>query len=133
MKVMPLLKKFITCFVAGLTTIALILMLGNSGTLTWFPPVVVFFLVGIFFIISIVYPFIWQYQEKRQKVNSDKIYGFFYATIRYTVAFNLASFGWKKLFGLQFKVPVEISDMPMNQQSGEWLTWYYFGSGKLRI
>lgn len=112
---------------AGLTTIALILVLGNSGTLTWFPPVLVFSLVGIAFLCSLIFPFIWQRQEKYQKINSEKVYAFIYGIIRYTIAFNLAGFGWKKLLGLQFVVPNEISDKPMNQQSGEWLTWYYFG------
>lgn len=112
---------------AGLTTIALLLVLGNSGTLTWFPPVIVFSLVGIAFISSLIFPFIWQRQEKFQKINSEKVYAFIYSIIRYTIAFNLAGFGWKKLLGLQFVVPNEISDKPMNQQSGEWLTWYYFG------
>lgn len=121
------LKKIGTCFVAGLTTIALLLVLGNSGTLTWFPPVIVFSLVGISFLCSLIFPFIWHRQEKRGKVDSEKTYAIVYGIIRYTVAFNLASFGWKKLFGLQFVVPNEISDKPMNQQSGEWLTWYYFG------
>ena len=122
-----LLKKIGTCFVAGLTTIALLLILGNSGTLTWFPPVMVFSLVGISFLSSMIFPFIWQRQEKYQKINSGKVYAFIYGIIRYTIAFNLAVFGWKKLLGLQFVVPTEISDKPMNQQSGEWLTWYYFG------
>jgi hypothetical protein len=122
-----LLKKVGTCFIAGLTTIALLLVLGNSGTLTWFPPVIVFSLVGISFLTSLIFPFFWQSQEKKQKVNSEKIYSIMYGIIRYTLAFNLASFGWKKLFGLQFVVPNEISDKPMNQQSGEWLTWFYFG------
>jgi hypothetical protein len=122
-----LLKKLITCIVAGLTTIALLLVLGNSGTLKWFPTVAVFSLVGITFLSAALYPFIWQYQEKKQKINSQKVYGFVYSIIRYTVAFNLAGFGWKKLFGLQFVVPASIASMPMNQQSGEWLTWYYFG------
>lgn len=112
---------------AGLTTIALLLVLGNSGTLTWFPPIIVFSLVGIAFISSLIFPFIWQRQEKYQKINSEKVYAFIYGIIRYTIAFNLAGFGWKKLLGLQFVVPNEISDKPMNQQSGEWLTWYYFG------
>lgn len=112
---------------AGLTTIALLLVLGNSGTLTWFPPVIVFSLVGIAFISSLIFPFIWQRQEKHQKINSEKVYAFIYGIIRYTIAFNLAGFGWKKLLGLQFVVPNEISAKPMNQQSGEWLTWYYFG------
>jgi hypothetical protein len=64
---------------------------------------------------------------KRQKINTAKIYGILYSGIRYCIAFNIASFGWKKFYGLQFIVPAEISNMPMNQQSGEWLTWYYFG------
>lgn len=127
MKENSLLKKLITCIVAALTTIALLLLLGNSGTLKWFPPVVVFSLVGISFLLSVIYPFIWQIQEKKQKVRSERVYGFLYAIIRYTLAFTLASFGWKKLFGLQFVVPVDIASKPMNQQSGEWLTWYYFG------
>jgi hypothetical protein len=122
-----LLKKFGTCFIAGLTTIALLLVLGNSGTLTWFPPVIVFSLVGICFLSSLIFPFIWQSKEKNQKIDSTKIYAILYGIIRYTIAFNLASFGWKKLFGLQFVVPDSISEKPMNQQSGEWLTWYYFG------
>jgi hypothetical protein len=121
------LKKLITCLVAALTTIALLLVLGNSGTIAWFPPVAVFSLVGSCFISAIVYPFIWQIKEKKQAIDSEKIYGFLYAVIKYTIAFNLASFGWKKLFGLQFIVPTIISSKPMNQQSGEWLTWYYFG------
>lgn len=122
-----LLKKIGTCFIAGLTTIALLLVLGNSGTLTWFPPVIVFSLVGISLLSSLIFPFIWHSQEKKQRINSEKIYAITYAIIRYTLAFNLASFGWKKLLGLQFVVPNEISDKPMNQQSGEWLTWFYFG------
>jgi hypothetical protein len=120
-------KKIGTCFIAGLTTIALLLVLGNSGTLSWFPPVIVFSLVGLSFLSSLIFPFIWQKQENNQKINSEKVYAIVYGIIRYTIAFNLASFGWKKLFGLQFVVPNEISDKPMNQQSGEWLTWFYFG------
>ena len=125
-----LLKKIITCVVAGLTTIALLLVLGNSGTLIWFPPLIVFSLVGISVISALIFPFIWQYREKKNIIDSEKIYGILYATIRYTVAFNLASFGWKKVFDLQFVVPPEIAQKPMNQQSGEWLTWYYFGYSK---
>lgn len=120
-------KKLATCFIAGLTTISLLLVLGNSGTLTWFPPVIVFSLVVFSLLGSIIFPFIWQALEKKQKINSEQVYSIVYGIIRYTIAFNLASFGWKKILGLQFVVPNEISDQPMNKQSGEWLTWYYFG------
>ena len=125
-----LLKKIITCVMAGFTTIALLLMLGNGGTLKWFPPVIVFSLVGVSFFSALIFPFIWHYREKKNTIDSEKIYGILYATIRYAVAFNLASFGWKKIFDLQFVVPTEIAQKPMNQQAGEWLTWYYFGYSK---
>lgn len=116
-----------TCFIAGLTTIALLLVLGNSGTLKWFPPTIVFSLAGSCFLISLIFPFFWQRQEKRKVINSQKIYAIIYAIIRYSIAFNLASFGWKKLLGLQFILPPEIANKPMNEQSGESLTWFYFG------
>lgn len=92
-----------------------------------FPPPVVFSLVGLSLFLALIFPFIWQYRENRNTVNSNKIYTWLYAFIRYCIAFNLASFGWKKVFGLQFVVPQSITEKPMNQQSGEWLTWYYFG------
>lgn len=120
-------KKLITCIIAGLCISALLLVLGNSGNIPWFPPTIVFSLVGLSLIAALIFPFIWQVFENKQKINSSKIYGFLHTIIRFTIAFNLMSFGWKKVFGLQFIVPNEIASKPMNQQSGEWLTWYYFG------
>ena len=122
-----LLKKIGYCLMAGLTVAALLLVLGNSGTLSWFPPSVVFSLVGVTMVSAIVFPFIWQQRETRRNIDSQKIYSLLFGIIRYSIAFNIASFGWKKLFGLQFLVPPEIASQPMNQQVGEVLTWYYFG------
>jgi hypothetical protein len=121
------LQKFRTCLVAGLTLSALWLSIGNSGTISWLPPVLIFSLVGISMLFSLIYPFIWQYKERKDQVNSTPILGFLYSIIRYSIAFNLCRFGWIKLFGLQFNVPESIASQPMNQISGEWLTWFYFG------
>jgi hypothetical protein len=120
-------QKIGTSLMLGLSIAALLLMLGNGGNISWFPPIVVFSLVGITLLSALLFPIIWHYLEQKQKVNSEKIYGFLYSGIRYAVAFNIASFGWKKFYGLQFIVPTEIASLPMNQQSGEWLTWFYFG------
>lgn len=121
------LKKFGASLVFALEFSALMLLLGNGGNVPWLPPIIVFGLVGISLLGSLLFPIVWNYLEKKQKIESEKIYGFLYCGIRYFLAFNLASFGWKKFYGLQFVVPTEISNMPMNQQSGEWLTWFYFG------
>lgn len=120
-------KKFITCFIAALTTAALLLVLGNSGTLAWFPPILVFSLIAISFALALMFPLAWHRRETNQRGDSTRMYAGVYGVIRYTLAFNLATFGWKKILHLQFVVPAEIASLPMNRQSGEWLTWYYFG------
>ena len=120
-------KKISTSLIVGVVFSALLLMLGNGGGISWFPPIIVFSLIGITLLSTLLFPLIWHYLEKNKKMNSEKIYGFLYCAIRYCIAFNIASFGWKKFFGLQFIVPFEIASLPMNQQSGEWLTWFYFG------
>ena len=122
-----LFKKLVASLIFGLVGAALLLMLGNGGNVPWLPPTIVFPLVGLVLLSAIVFPFLWYYLEKKQKINSTKVYGFLYSGIRYSIAFNIAAFGWKKFYGLQFIVPTEISNMPMNQQTGEWLTWFYFG------
>lgn len=120
-------QKIMSSFTTGLTVAALLLVLGNSGTLRWFPPVAVFSLVGLCLLGAIIFPFVWQYREHRQTIDSTAVYAFLLGLIRYSIAFNIASFGWKKLFGLQFLVPPTVAAGPMNQQSGETLTWFYFG------
>lgn len=120
-------QKFVACFVAGLILAALWLSIGNGGNISWLPPILIFSLVGITLLTSIIYPLVWQYREGKQAISSPKTWGIIYSIIRYAIAFNLCRFGWAKLFGLQFIVPDEIAAQPINQLSGEWLTWYYFG------
>lgn len=122
-----ILKKIGTSIMLGLVFAALLLMLGMGGNIPYLPPALIFPFVGLTLLRAVVFPFIWHYLEKRQKINTEKVYGFLYSAIRYCIAFNIASFGWKKFYGLQFVVPAEIASQPMNQQSGEWLTWFYFG------
>ncbi len=122
-----LLKKIITSLVAGLACIALLLELGNGGSIPWLPPVLVFSLVGVLFAVSLIFPFTWHFREKKNKQGQFNIQGLLVSIVRYTTAFNLVIFGWKKIFRLQFNVPDLIAAKAMNQQSGEWLTWFYFG------
>lgn len=120
-------KKIFTILILGLEFSALLLLLGNGGNIPWFPPVLVFSLIGISLSGVLFFPVIWHFLEKKQKINSTKLYGFLYSSIRYCIAFTIAAFGWKKFYGLQFIVPAEIANIPMNRQTGEWLTWFYFG------
>lgn len=120
------LRKALAGLVAGLTGAATFLLIGNGGGIRWFPPAVVFPLVGLAVLAGILLPLWWQWR-KPAPATSQRIYAVLLASIRYLTAFNVASFGWKKLFGLQFIVPPAIASQPINQLSGEWLTWFYFG------
>jgi hypothetical protein len=120
-------KKLATCCVAGLTCAAFWLLLGNGGGVPWMPAAVVFPLVAFSLVGSMVLLVWWQLRGSKYPAVSRRIGDSLILLIRYLTAFNIASFGWKKLFGLQFVVPAAIASQPMNQQSGEWLTWYYFG------
>jgi hypothetical protein len=122
-----LFTKLLTCTIAGSTMAGMLLLLGNGGTIPWLPPTVIFPLAGLSLITAMVYPFVWHQKEKNGRINSVSAYTFLYSVIRYGIAFSIACFGWKKIFGLQFIVPEEIASLPMNRQDGEWLTWYYFG------
>lgn len=119
-------RKLIACFISGLTAGCLLLFLGNSN-IKWLPPQMVFSLVAILLLVSFIYPFIWHHKERKGKTDSNRIYGIINSIIICTISANLAGFGWKKLLGLQFAVPDSIASQPMNQMSGEWLTWFYFG------
>jgi hypothetical protein len=130
MKTETIIGKLGICFTAGITVSALILVLGNSGNVPFLPPVLIFSFVGLAMISSIFFPFLWQNLEKNYKIDSYKVNAILFTLLRYCIAFNLASFGWKKLMGLQFVVPNEIAHKPLNSISGEWLTWYYFGFSK---
>ncbi|MFZ4262455.1 hypothetical protein ACFRAE_10440 [Sphingobacterium sp. HJSM2_6] len=125
-----ILKKIYSCLVAALTVSALVLVLGNSGTISWLPAIYIFSSIIILLITSLIFPFIWHHREKSGEINSMRINKLLNQSIIYALAINLATFGFKKIVGLQFIVPEDVAIRPMNQQSGEWLTWFYFGYSK---
>ncbi|SHM81159.1 hypothetical protein SAMN05444266_111119 [Chitinophaga jiangningensis] len=56
----------------------------------------------------------------------EKTKAFFNTVIIYLLAFDLYSFGWQKICGLQMVVVRGMLDMPFNSLDGETLTWAYF-------
>jgi hypothetical protein len=121
-------KKAITCSVAALSLNALLLNVFNTGAnIPWYPAMLSFYISALLFLSAVIWAIIWHYKESKEIINSQNHFEVFYTIIRYSIAFNVSSFGWAKLLEVQFRVPESISSQPMNQQSGEWLTWYYFG------
>jgi hypothetical protein len=120
-------QKFIACLVAGLVLVAALLVLGRTLPESMVIPEMVFGLGGLSLLTSLIYPFIWERKERQNTANSEAIMAFWQAIIRYTLAFDISIFGFKKIFLQQFIVPYSMYDERIGNLSGEWLTWHYFG------
>jgi hypothetical protein len=118
-------KKCFTCLTAGLLLAADFLLVGREGLPAWISPGLVFSLAGLSLLLLLGLSMLWHFQQDRKWTNA--LFPLLCSFISGLIAFNLASFGWKKIFHLQFQVPGPIADQPIGSLSGEWLTWYYFG------
>ena len=73
-------------------------------------------------VFAVVYSLIWQ----ARKTNNPSTLAFWQGLIRYGVAFDLAEFGWSKIFHLQLVMPMSKLDLPYNSFSPPDLFWYFF-------
>lgn len=127
MKTKSFSQKLIVCLLAGLVTAAAYLRIGNKFFTAVIPLNIVLGIAVLLLLIAITYSFIWQQREKKGNIDSLTIRAFWIAVIRYSIAFDLATFGFQKIFHLQFLTPMGMLDEPFSSFSGEWLTWSYFG------
>ena len=80
---------------------------------------------GILF--SIGLSIYWHFKEKNNKVDSQKYYTWLTTILRYWLAFYLATFGFEKLFNVNFAFSYHTQDSLVNTLSGQELTWIYYG------
>src|SRR4029078_9999284 len=71
---------------------------------------------------AIVYALIWQ----ARKTNNASILAFWQGLIRYGIAFDLAEFGWAKIFHRQLVMPMSKLDLPYNSFSPSDIFWSFF-------
>lgn len=119
-------SQLLLCSLAGLVAGATLLRVGRWVVGPWVPyggilTAAVLVLVG-----AIAYALYWG-NSSRPRPADASIQAFWQGLLRYAVAFDLALFGWQKIFNLQFFVPLGMLDLPFSSLSGEDLTWAYFG------
>jgi hypothetical protein len=115
-------KKLVTCILAGLVIGASALRISVTYFRTW-GTVSSFSIIPLLTtIVAIVCALIWQ----ARKTNNASALAFWQGVIRYGVAFDLAEFGWAKIFHRQFVMPMSKLDLPYNSFSPSDLFWYFF-------
>jgi hypothetical protein len=125
-KKIPFAKKFAVCFILSVLSASTLLLIGTEIS-TWIRPIFIFSLAAILFITPYILLPIWEYKERRLLKNSSSLYTRAQDGVAFLTGLCIAIFGWKKIFGMQFRTPLSIADLPMSSQSGEALTWFYFG------
>ena len=115
-------KKLITCILAGLVIGASAFRISITYFRTW-ETIGSFSIIPLLTVLTaIVYTVIWQ----ARKTNNPSTLAFWQGLIRYGVAFDLAEFGWAKIFHLQLVMPLSKLDLPYNSFSPSDLFWYFF-------
>lgn len=119
-------RKFFVCLLAGLLTAAILRRVLALYFAAVLPRAAIWAISLSCLLACLGYAFAWQRQKKTGKGNTPSTFAFFQCLIVYTLAFDLASFGWQKICHLQMVVPLGVLDLPFNRLDGETLTWAYF-------
>ena len=122
MQNIPFFKKFITCALAGLVIGATTLRAGFTFLRAWLPIRLLSIIPFLLVVAAIVYAVIWQIR----KTNKQDTLAFWQGLIRYGVAFDLATFGWEKIFHLQLVMQQNKLDIPLKNLSPQDLFWAFF-------
>jgi hypothetical protein len=122
MQNIPFFKKFITCALAGLVIGATTLRVSFTFLRAWLPISLIGTIPFLLLTAAIIYAVIWQIR----KTNKQDTLAFWQGLIRYGVAFDLATFGWEKIFHLQLVMQQNKLEIPLRNLSSQDLFWAFF-------
>ncbi len=89
---------------------------------TWMPARTITMVPALILAATIIYAVIWSLR----RTGSPDTLAFWQGLLRYGVAFDLATFGWEKIFHFQFVVPLSKLDLPFSSFSSSDLFWTFF-------
>ena len=120
-------KKLITCSIAGLVIGEAIFRQGVTYFRSWVTIQSLAILPPAGLLAGIIYALIWQ----ARSTSKPATLAFWQGLIRYGVAFDLAEFGWAKIFHRQLVMPGSLLDLPYSSFSPSELFWTFFSHSYL--
>ena len=127
MKTKSLIQKLLICLLAGLICGETFLRVGNRFLSFVLPIHIVMGISVAIALIFMIYAFVWHRRERKDSIDSVKVNAFWVGAIRYGIAFDLAMFGFQKIFHLQFNTPLGMLDEPFSSFGNQWHVWSFFG------
>jgi len=127
MKATSVTHKFIICLLAGLVLGETFLRIADRFLTRVLPNPIVFAISVAIAAAALVYPFIWQRREKTGLVDGRTVHALWLGALRYGIAFDIAMFGFQKIFHYQFNTPMAMLDEPFSSLSMQNHVWAFFG------
>ena len=100
-------RKFTACLTLSLLSTGAVLLLGTPPRPVRIPDTVIFGFALLGLIIPLAGLPVWEYRERKGLINTSTIYTRIQSCIAYLTGFGISLFGWKKLFHLQFRTPLD--------------------------
>lgn len=119
-------KKISVCALAGFLMLFAVHTDLNHRLPVWLPEIVVTLFAFTLLIISLLYIFMWQFFEYKNKFDSQRILAFWQGIIIYCEALIFLRFGFLKIFALHMNSTLIAEDFPAGTMSDYHLMDYFF-------
>lgn len=126
-KKVSFLHKTLVCILTGILISYTIKRFNPAYLPNWLPKISIPITIWLVLLTSIFFILIWQFQERRNKINSISTLGFLQAVIIYFVAFEFTKWALLKFFHLHMTTSLAWMEMPMTMLSGEQQLSHFFG------
>jgi hypothetical protein len=120
-------RKFFAILLLSFLLFDIALLIGTPPRPVWISQGLVFIVAVLGFAGPLIALPIWQYRQRRTGSDARPAIQRIDGISACLTAFGIMTFGYKKLFHLQFRTPLSVADKAMSGLDGETLTWYYFG------
>ncbi|MDI9873893.1 hypothetical protein [Flectobacillus rivi] len=119
---MHFIQKIMLSIISGLVVAKVLSRIGLACFK--FIPSSIIISISIIFLLFYVFYFI---RKAKKELDFSKIYKLQLAMLCGAVAFDLITFGWQKIYHLQFIVPLGMLDLPFSKVDDVSLMWAFFG------
>ena len=122
-----LLHKIFACILIAALTTYTIKRFNSAYLPNWVPKISIPITIWLFLLASLLFIPIWQFLERRNKINSTSTLAFIQAVLIYFLAFDFTKWALLKFLHLHMTTSLGWMEMPMTMLSGEQQLSHFFG------
>lgn len=126
-KKVSILHKIVLCSLTGILSSYTIRRFNPDYLPDWLPKISIPISIWLFLLASFLFIPVWQFRERRNKMNSTSTLGFLQAVLIYFIALAFTKWASLKFLHLHMTTSLGWMEMPMTMLSGEQQISHFFG------